>query len=216
MGRLTSWVLAHGRVVVLLWLAVAVAGGVTAGRTVDRLSYDFALPGQPAFEANTEIQERFGGGGFDDPLLLVARGDDAERDVARVATQVERELRGTRTVTAADPGAGMLSSEDGTTSVAVVYPPVVPGPESYVAATPVIERVVARAGSAGRRRTPERVPGAVRGRGRREPLGAGRGGARRRREHWWCSSSCSPRCSPVCRCWSPPSPSWARSSRCSG
>src|SRR5690242_10906803 len=101
MGRLASWVLAHRGVVALMWVAIAVAGGVNAGRTVDRLSYEFALPGQPAYETNQAIHERFGGGGNDDPMLLVARGDDAEAAVARVTRSVLGAVPGTRAVTAA-------------------------------------------------------------------------------------------------------------------
>ena len=77
MTRLSQWVLRHRLLVALAWLAIAVAGGVNAGRTVDRLTYEFALPGQPAYETNQLIHERFGGGGDVDPLLLVAQGDDA-------------------------------------------------------------------------------------------------------------------------------------------
>jgi len=43
---LTDWVLRHRLVVALAWLALAATGGALAPTTVDRLSYDFALPGQ--------------------------------------------------------------------------------------------------------------------------------------------------------------------------
>ena len=49
MTALTDWVLRHRRWVALAWLLVAVAGAWAAPRAVDRLSYDFALPGQPAY-----------------------------------------------------------------------------------------------------------------------------------------------------------------------
>ena len=140
MDAVTSVVLRHRRLVALLWLVVAVAGAVNAGRTVDRLSYDFDLPGQPAFEANTAIAGRFGSGGADDPLLLVGEGATAGRDVTALARRAEAAVPGTRTVTAAEPGAEMLGA--GTRSVAVVYPPVTPGPEPYAAAQPVLERLV--------------------------------------------------------------------------
>ena len=57
MRSLTDWVLSHRLVVALAWLLVAAAGAGLASTTVDRLSYDFALPGQPAYEANVEIDE---------------------------------------------------------------------------------------------------------------------------------------------------------------
>ena len=85
-NRLSGWVLRHRLLVVLVWLAVAVAGGAERRLdTVDRLSYEFALPGQPAYEANQLIRDRFGGGGDDDPLLLVVRGDERSRRAAQAA-----------------------------------------------------------------------------------------------------------------------------------
>ena len=37
MPRLTRWVLAHRRIVVLAWVALAVVGGATASLTTSRL-----------------------------------------------------------------------------------------------------------------------------------------------------------------------------------
>ena len=149
MDRLTHWVLTHRLVVVLVWLVVAVAGGVTTPTTVDRLSYDFALPGQPAYEANQEIQQRFGGGGLDDPLLIVARGDDASGTALSLAEQATGAVPGTRVVTSADPGGEVLASQDGQVSVVVVYPPVTPGPEPYASSQPALERLAGQARSGG-------------------------------------------------------------------
>ena len=99
MTALTDWVLRHRLWVALAWLIVAVAGGVAAPRAVDRLGYDFALPGQPAYEANVEIAERFGGGGFDDPLLVVVRGEDAASTIEDVVPRAAEAVPGTRVVT---------------------------------------------------------------------------------------------------------------------
>ncbi|NHA69796.1 MMPL family transporter [Phycicoccus flavus] len=149
MERWTAWVLRHRLLVVVVWAAVAVAGGVTAPRTVERLTYDFALPGLPAYETNTTITERFGTGGADDPLLLVVRGADAEGSAARVARQVRRAVPGTRTVTAEDAGAASLTTRDGSVSVVVVSPPVTPGPEPYAASLPALQRLAAEARDGG-------------------------------------------------------------------
>ncbi|QIG42101.1 MMPL family transporter [Nocardioides anomalus] len=145
MERLTDWVLRHRLLVVLVWLAVGVAGGATTTTTVDRLSYEFALPGQPAYETNEAIAQQFGGGGLDEPLLIVARGDDAAATAQQLAEQATQQVRGTRVVTAADPGAEALDAGD--VAVAVVYPPVTPGPEPYAASQPVLERLVADSGA---------------------------------------------------------------------
>ena len=117
MGRLTDGVLGHRLVVLLLWLLVAAAGGATTTSTVDRLSFEFALPGQPAYEANQDIQQRFGGGGLDDPLLLVARGDGAADDRRSHGRGRPRAAaRARRVVTVRRPGCRALASADGTAS----------------------------------------------------------------------------------------------------
>ncbi len=142
-----SWVLGHKIVVVVAWLVVAAAGALTAPTTSESLSYDFSLPGQPAHETNTEIVERFGGGGLNDPLLLVSRAeprtfDDpvAVRDFQETARNLARVVPGTRIVTPADDRT--LVGEGGAVAVAVLYPTVTPGPEPYVAALPALRGAV--------------------------------------------------------------------------
>ena len=151
--RLSDQVLRHRAVVAAFWLLVALAGGLLAPTTVDRLSYDFALPGQPAYEANTRIADEFGGGGADDPLLVVVEGPDAESGAGDVAGAIEQQVPGTRVVTAADPGAGSLTGEGDEVSVALVYPPVTPGPEPYAASQDRIEAIVSEAGAGSGRAT---------------------------------------------------------------
>ncbi|MFB9315443.1 MMPL family transporter [Nocardioides plantarum] len=144
MDRFTDWVLRHRLLVALGWVVVAVAGGALAPTTVDRLSYEFALPGQPAYETNVDIAERFGGGS-DDPLVLVVSGPDAEGRAVALARTVEQQVDGTRTVTARDPGAASLTGRGGTVSMVVVQPRVTPGPEPYAASQPRLERLAAQA-----------------------------------------------------------------------
>ncbi|MDV6262567.1 MMPL family transporter [Rhodococcoides yunnanense] len=140
MKRLTDVVLRHRVLVALAWLVVAVAGGATASTTVERLSFEFALPGQDAYETNTGIVEQFGGGGLTDPLLLVVSGDGAVERADDVAGAARDAVPGTRTVAPNDPGAGVLAvSQD--SAVVVVYPPVAPGMDPYAVATPALEQV---------------------------------------------------------------------------
>jgi RND superfamily putative drug exporter len=141
-------VLARGRLVVLVWVVVAVAGGVTAPLTVDRLSYEFALPGQPAYAANQEVLDRFGSGGEVDPLLVVARGGNAAQAAAQVAGAAQQAVPGTRVVTP-DEAPGVLQGDGDEVAVAVVYPPVSAGPEPYAASQPRLEQVVAQARASG-------------------------------------------------------------------
>jgi RND superfamily putative drug exporter len=68
-GRVAARVLAHRRAVMGLWLVLLVAGGVAAGRVTNRLTYDFALPGQPGYETAHRIVETFGNGGENNPII---------------------------------------------------------------------------------------------------------------------------------------------------
>ena len=153
MQRLTDVVLSHRLVVVMIWIAVAVVGGLNAGRTVDALSYDFGLPGQPAYETNLKIQRLYGGGGLADPLVLTAAaGSDgamaspaAVEKFSQVASSVAETVPGTRVVTPANADRAALIAADGSRAVALLYPPVVPGPEPYAAATPTLAGAVADA-----------------------------------------------------------------------
>ena len=148
MKRLTDVVLRHRLLVALAWLIVAVAGAATASTTVARLSLEFALPGQAAYEANQQIVEQFGAGGLNDPLLLVVNGAGAAGRADTVADAAREAVPGTRTVSPGDAGAEPLAvNED--TAVVVVYPPVSPGADSYVAATPALEKVAASASADG-------------------------------------------------------------------
>lgn len=140
MNRLTTAVLRHRLIVALTWLAVAVAGAATASTTADRLSFEFALPGQAAYETNQQIIEQFGAGGQTDPLLMVVTGDGASERAQDVAAGARDAVPGTRTVSPGDTGADVLAvAEDA--AVVVVYPPVSPGPEPYIAALGPLEQV---------------------------------------------------------------------------
>jgi RND superfamily putative drug exporter len=154
----TSFILRHRLWVSVAWLLIAVAGAATASTTVGKLSYDFSLPGQPAYRTNVEIAQRFGGtGGLNDPLLLVLRPAEGARSVGEQARQqfvagigrLGGVLPGTRSVTSRDAPA--LAAPDGSVEVAVIYPPTVPGPDRYAKAVPVLEQFAARAGIGGAR-----------------------------------------------------------------
>jgi len=118
--QLTDWVLRHRLVVGIAWLAVAAVGGLTASTTVDRLSYEFALPGAPAYETNEKIMDEYGGGGTNPPLLVVLTGDGAAKAAPQISKAVEGAIAKSRTATASDPGAESLTADNGQTSTVVV------------------------------------------------------------------------------------------------
>jgi RND superfamily putative drug exporter len=88
--RLTDWVLSHGRLVVLLWVALTVAGAGAASQISGALSQSFSAPGREGFDANQEIAERFGAGGATSPVVLVAREETSDPEAAfeRVADAI--------------------------------------------------------------------------------------------------------------------------------
>ncbi|MCY1145191.1 MMPL family transporter [Actinoplanes sp. Pm04-4] len=140
MDAVARLVVTHRRWVLLAWLLLAVAGGFAAPKAVAALTYDFSLPGQPGYETNRVIQERFGSGGDALPILLVDRQPSAERAGDLVAS-VAQALPGASVLSYA--GEQALRSSDGQTAVVVVYPRIVPGPEPYVEALPALQSVAA-------------------------------------------------------------------------
>jgi putative drug exporter of the RND superfamily len=147
----TDWILRHRRLVMLGWLVLAVVGGALAPRTIDRLSYEFSFPGQPAYEANQRIERTFGGGGGGVDPLVVTVTLPAGRAVTEPALREElgtalRPLRqpGWRVASALDvTDPAPFISADGRTTFALVYPPFTPGPGPYAAALPQIEGALA-------------------------------------------------------------------------
>lgn len=150
MTRTIAFVLSHRAIVAAVWLLVALAGAFCAPRTVSALSYDFGLPGQPAYQTNTEIQRLYGVGGVDDPLVLTSAAPDGslrtpsgQREFSAAAQRIASSAPGTRVVTPSNSDPSSLVATDGTQAVALLYPKVVPGPESYAQALPAIQGAVA-------------------------------------------------------------------------
>ena len=70
MRRLGEFVLAHRKLVIIVWVVLIAAGIFSAGQTNKRLKIDFSAPGQPGTDAANAIVATFGNGGFTDPTLL--------------------------------------------------------------------------------------------------------------------------------------------------
>ena len=58
-------VLRHRKLIVSVWILLAVVGAWAASSINDHLSQSFDAPGRPAFEANKEIVKTYGNGGAD-------------------------------------------------------------------------------------------------------------------------------------------------------
>ena len=78
LGRLAHLVILHRRKVMLAWLVCFAAGGYAASQLTHRLSYDFSLPGQPAYETGVKILSLYGNGGNVAPSVLVVTVPEGE------------------------------------------------------------------------------------------------------------------------------------------
>jgi uncharacterized membrane protein YphA (DoxX/SURF4 family) len=82
-ARLARFVLAHRRLVVLVWVLLLPAGIYGASHVSNRLSTDFSLPGQPGYETAKKITHLYGNGGDTSPtvvLVTLPRGLTVARD----------------------------------------------------------------------------------------------------------------------------------------
>jgi putative drug exporter of the RND superfamily len=130
--KLSRFVLRHKLAVVLAWLAVLIAGGAGSSKVAGRLAQDFSFPGQPGYEANLAVLERYGNGGPGNPLVPVVtlpRGrtvDDpgVRAGLAQAARRLEADpRRPLRVLSYASTGDAGLVGADRRTIFAVVFPP---------------------------------------------------------------------------------------------
>jgi putative drug exporter of the RND superfamily len=149
MRRLTSLAMGHRRLVLCVWLGLAVAGGWAASSIGDALSRSLDAPGRSAFEANRQIARHYGTGGQVAPIVLVVRLGAGERirSPAVVAELDEAVRRATaaagraRAVSYASTGDDAFLSEDGRTTYALVFPPLGrPAPDENPVALAAVTR----------------------------------------------------------------------------
>jgi len=67
---LAEFVLGHRRWVLLFWGVVLVAGIALSGKTTNRLTVDFSLPGRPGTVTAHKVKADLGNGGDTDPYLV--------------------------------------------------------------------------------------------------------------------------------------------------
>ena len=152
MVRLAEFVLRHRRLVMLFWLVMFVLGGVAAGKTSERLTVDFSLPGQPGYETEKQILETFHNGGSNPPTIAVVTVpegttvQDELDSITPVLDEVQEALPGTRMLSYLDTQDPVFLTEDGRTTYALVYPEPFEsftdlGPD--VAMRPILEKATA-------------------------------------------------------------------------
>jgi putative drug exporter of the RND superfamily len=128
MTGLTTFVLRHRRWVMVFWLVSLLFGGWAAGRTADRLSVDFSLPGQPGYETEKQILQQFGNGGSNPPTIAVVtvpKNTTVRANlpaIDKVFNQLQRRIPGVRVVDYALTRDPVFLTSDGLTTYALVYP----------------------------------------------------------------------------------------------
>jgi putative drug exporter of the RND superfamily len=137
MTRLTRWVLAHKRLVVITWLVVAVAGLAAARPAGEALSDQFNLPGTEAFVANSGVAAAYGNGGDVAPLVPVVtlpRGTRVDspgvaRELGAALAKIEAALPDARVASYASTRDRAFVSADGRTTFGLVSIPFKGGTE---------------------------------------------------------------------------------------
>jgi RND superfamily putative drug exporter len=151
MSKLTRWVLAHKRTVVVGWIVLTIAGVMAAGPASDALEPEFSVPDKEGWETNVAIDERYRGTGDSSPLVPVVtlpRGetvDSAEvrAGLKRVDARLDRALPNSRIASYTSTGDDAFVSDDARTTFALVYPQ--PDPDATFGENPRAEKVASRA-----------------------------------------------------------------------
>ncbi len=135
MERLTRFVLAHRRVIGLIWIVLTVVGIATASRATKAMDQKFTTPGHEGYETNSQIAKNFKGtGGETAPLVAVVKlpgdkpaADPAVRDqLGTLEKTLATAVPGGRVAGYASTGSKTFLSSDGHTAFVVAYPPVDP------------------------------------------------------------------------------------------
>jgi RND superfamily putative drug exporter len=147
-------VLRHRRIVMLVWLVVAVAGIAVTGKVNDRLTVDFSLPGQPGDKAANQIIEAFHNGGNTSPLIATVTLPNGEKltghedEVAKAFASLAGADVPLRVVDEASTGDKAFRTSDDRTAYAMVF---YPFPQTFADEVPtkLVETTVRTAAPAG-------------------------------------------------------------------
>ena len=134
MPSLTRFVLRHKALVVLFWLAVAVAGALTIGGTTHRMTNNFSMPGQ-AFKVDNQIVRTYGNGGSQDPFVPVLTAPPGQRitdpavaaRTGRIFAAAAAALPHARIADYATTHDRAFITRDGRSTFALIYTPPVTG-----------------------------------------------------------------------------------------
>jgi len=131
MARITRWVLAHKRLVVIFWTVLTLVGIASASSATHALKQKFSVPGKEGWVTNTQIERAFRGtGGNYAPLVPVVtlpagqsvNSPGVQAGLRGVVAKLEQALPGSRAASYASTHSPAFVSKDGRTTFAVVYP----------------------------------------------------------------------------------------------
>jgi putative drug exporter of the RND superfamily len=129
-GRVARSAVRHRRLFAILWLLAFLAGGFAASKITPRLSYDFSLPGQRAYETAAKIEHTFGNGGTTAPSIIVMTvpaGQTVREDAASIKRALAASLLANplvRLVAPTNRGGVGFSTSDPRTAYAFLFAPV--------------------------------------------------------------------------------------------
>jgi RND superfamily putative drug exporter len=131
MATLTRWVLGHKKLVVGLWIALAIAGVAAMKPAGNALSTSFNIPGSEAAGANSRIAELYGNGGDVAPIVPVVtlpRGTTVDSpgvgaELKAAVAKVKTALPDARVASYASTHDRAFVSKDGRTTFALVSIP---------------------------------------------------------------------------------------------
>jgi RND superfamily putative drug exporter len=129
LGRLARLVIRHRRKVILAWLVCFAAGGYAASQLTHRLSYDFSLPGQPAYQTGVKVLSLYGNGGNVTPSVVVItmpRGESVTNDHSMLAAAFATAQRANpqvRLVDVTNTNDSHFVTSNGRTTYAYIFTP---------------------------------------------------------------------------------------------
>jgi RND superfamily putative drug exporter len=143
MRQWAEFILRHRRWVVAVCGVILVAGIALAGKTTNRLTVDFSLPGQPGSQTAHKINQAFGNGGNTSPYLAsvtLPAGQTItghETDVAKAFDAVPAALPTVRVIDEANSGDKAFRTKDDRTAYALVFYRFNPSPSQKLLTDPI-------------------------------------------------------------------------------
>jgi len=149
--KLARFVLKHRRPIVAAWVVIFFARIAGVGKSVDRLSTNFSLPGQPGYETATRVLHTYGSAADVAPYLLSISAPSGQRvDTVQsdlVFAAVQHAVPITRVIGHQQTGDPIFGSADGRTAFAYAF---IPEPNGFTdAALPELETALSAAAPTG-------------------------------------------------------------------